>query len=399
MNIPTPDVARQATEHVTDFGDVLRIDLNQLGAPVPQTPADQEREAWALAQNEALCAHMETVARRHAGDFRSFVEWTVLNGTSYDGSSMRTVRRRMFGDGYRASITTLGWFRCDRYSARIQCVGYVPKAGAAGRFRQEIWRPAALYDTEFMGLAPATVTTFDGAKQIFLSGVVAWDDDIRPLQTDDPRRQVRMVLERIGAVFEEAHGSRHDVLRLRPFAHSPQIAAIIRDEAGRFWAGGPAPAIMLAESQSFGTPPQLYTEIQAMGVVPDRGGTVTQDEITLPAGGDRQTALRVRRAATRRWALAEVAEIRSEPGTAAAQCDMICAQAQAALQALAALGTDVCLAFCYVSGEAVARELPAALQRVVAPQSIHLVPTPPMAELDGGEVKLQMTVRTLAGER
>ena len=185
-----PDVRRQMRIRQTDWGDAVRIDLNQLGAHLPargiqgatwsEAASEALRDEWSESQNVALCDTMTEVAAGIGGGFDSFVEWTVLHNKRYDGTHMRNERRNRFRRGYRAAITTLGWAHSrTSLSTCIQAVGYVPKARAT--FHQAVWRPESLYDTEFMALAPAVVTRFGGGRQIHLSGVVAWDEGINPL--------------------------------------------------------------------------------------------------------------------------------------------------------------------------------------------------------------------------
>ena len=319
MDLATPDVQHQMGSHITDWGDALRIDLNQLGALLPgggaggETWSEETSEAlrnnWSESQNIALCDTMTAAAKEIGGDFRSYVEWTVLHNRLYDGTHMRDLRRERFGPGHRASITTLGWAHPDAtVSTCIQAVGYVPTG--KGSFKQEVWQPDCLYDTEFMALAPTVITSFGGARQIHISGLVAWDDEINPLFVGEPERQIGHVFDLIRDIFEEAGGTLSDVARLRPFAHSTEIAERIRSQIGDSWQGFPRPSVMMSDSRSFGNPPKLYTEIQVMGVLADGDSVVVQEEHPGPKGLPDQDCVVVRSSTSRDWELLHVAELR-----------------------------------------------------------------------------------------
>ena len=133
-----PDVRRRMRIRHTDWGDAVRIDLNQLGSRLPaqgvqgatwsEEAGEALRDEWAESQNVALCDTLTEVAARLGGNFDSFAEWTVLHNRRYDGTHMRSERRARFGPGYRAAITTLGWAHPSaNLSTCIQAVGYVPR--------------------------------------------------------------------------------------------------------------------------------------------------------------------------------------------------------------------------------------------------------------------------------
>ncbi len=398
-----PDVQRRMRVRHTDWGDAVRIDLNQLGAHMPsrgpqgatwsEATGEALRDEWSESQNEALCDTLTDVAAGLGGSFDSFAEWTVLHNRRYDGTHMRDARRARFSPGYRAAITTLGWAHPNAaLSTCIQAVGYVPKTRAT--FEQTSWRPESLYDTEFMALAPAVVTRFGGGRQIHLSGVVAWDDDINPLFEGQPERQISYVFDLIQDVFHEAGGSLADVVRLRPFAHSTRIARLIRTEVGRRWAGNPHPVVMMSDSRHFGDPPSLYAEIQVMGVISDNRCGVRHSEMELPAGitGDGLTCIRSCRA--RDWELIQVGELRALPGSdGKREAAQVTEQIAAILEGASLTRGDICLIFAYVSSPETAAAFSEAVSEAVPPDTVHVLPCPPMPELAGRRIKVEMTAR------
>ena len=398
-----PDVRRCMRVRQTDWGDAVRIDLNQLGARLPSqgkqgatwSEATNEalRDEWSESQNEALCDTMKEVAARWGGTFDSFAEWTVLHNRLYDGTHMRDVRRARFSQGYRAAITTLGWAHPKtRLSTCIQAVGYAPKAGVT--FEQAMWRPESLYETEFMALAPAVVTRFGGGRQIHLSGVVAWDEEINPLFEGQPERQISHVFDLIQGVFHEAGGSLMDVVRLRPFAHCTRIAGLIRTEVSRRWAGNPRPVVMMSDSRRFGDPPSLYAEIQVMGVMSDNHSGVLHSETDLPDGIFNEGATVVRCSRARDWELIQVGELRAPPGTDPnREAECVTEQMAAALQRVSLTRSDVCLTFAYVSSPEIATAVSDAVTQAAPIDTVHVLPCPAMPELEGRRIKVEMTAR------
>ncbi len=398
-----PDVRRRMRIRHTDWGDAVRIDLNQLGARLPsrgmqgatwsETNSEALRDEWSESQNEALCDTLTEVAAGLGGSFDSFAEWTVLHNKRYDGTHMRDVRRARFSRGYRAAITTLGWAHPKTgLSTCIQAVGYVPKPRAM--FEQASWRPESLYDTEFMALAPAVVTRFGGGRQIHLSGVVAWDDAINPLFEGQPERQISHVFDLIQNVFHEAGGSLTDVVRLRPFAHSTRIAQLIRTEVSRRWADHPRPVVMMSDSRRFGDPPSLYAEIQVMGVMPDSHCEVRHSEMELPAGITDEGLTRIRCSRARDWELIHVGELRARPGAGPNQeAEQVTEQMAAVLDRASLTRSDICLTFAYVSSPETAAAFSEAVSQAVPVDTVHVLPCPTMPELEGRRIKVEMTAR------
>lgn len=392
---PSPDVARDARIHVTDWGDFWRVDVNDLGARLGKEPTGGWAP-WAQRQNGRVCDHLAASLARQGGSFDSLAEWTVAVNRHYDLAHMRQTRLARWRDGFRSAITTLPWAHpeSDR-SVNLQVVGYAPKPGRAP-VTLRAWRPQRLYDCEFLGLAPAVVVDTGAARMIYLAGVVAWDRAIQPLAGDDPRAQVRLVLQMIQDVMVEAGGTPADVVRLRPFAASPAVARLIREACDELWTkrGHPAPVITMAEESSFWGAPGLFTEIQAMGIVGGAGSRVLQESPPSPVPGDAALAIRVTR--TPRFNVCHVGEIRTPPGTPPdREADAIGAQVSRIMDALGLAATDVCLAYAYVSSATVRERLVRVLGAILSPDALHLVHSPTMPELAGGNVKLELTARRL----
>ncbi len=400
-----PDVRHQMGSRITDWGDALRIDLNQLGSLLPggdlggETWSEETSEAlrnnWSESQNLELCDAMASFAKEAGGDFRSYVEWTVLHNRLYDGTHMRDLRRERFGPGHRASITTLGWLHPESsLSTCIQAVGYVPTGN--GSFKQEVWQPECLYDTEFMALAPSVITTFGGARQIHISGLVAWDNEINPLYVGDPERQIQHVFDLIREIFEEAGGTLSDVTRLRPFAHSTEIAGLIRSRIGECWKGIPAPTVMMSDSQSFGNPPKLYTEIQVMGVLSDGDSVVVQEERPAPEVLPDRDCLMVRSSTSRDWEMVHLAELRpAEPGSPKHEAAQVAYAMEAVLADEGLSNDDLCLVLAYASSPESAEAFKMGASGPFDLETLHILTCPEMPELKGRSIKVEMTARKM----
>jgi enamine deaminase RidA (YjgF/YER057c/UK114 family) len=389
------DVASAARIHATDWGDFTRIDLNMLGASLGAEPAGGW-VAWSHEQNRRLCDFMATELAKRGGGFDSIAEWTVAVNRHYDLQDMRNVRTGRWSRGFGSAITTLPWANpASTRSVSIQTVAYVPKHAQAP-FALKAWQPECLYNCDFLGLAPAVVAEVGSARMIYLSGVVAWDKAIQPLAGDDPRAQVRLVLQKIQEVFVEAGGSPADVVRLRPFTANPAVARLIREECANLWTkqGHPAPVLLMAEESSFWGAPSLFTEIQVMGIVGRAGKSVGQEEGRIAGLADEAT--RVRRTCTAHWDMVHIGELRAPAGTSEqAEAVAVGRQVSQVLSELALAPADVCLAVAYVSSASVMARLDAVLGDILGTTALHLVFSPAMSELNGRKVKLELTARKL----
>jgi enamine deaminase RidA (YjgF/YER057c/UK114 family) len=379
------DEAMEVTRTV--LGDVIRLDIAGVGARLPAALRPRPDEGppgavapgataqhFARAQNVAICDALTGAAAAAGGGFDSLAEWTVLYASGgYDGADMRGVRRARFRPGYRAAITTLGAADPRRgWGVRVNGVAYVARRPGALDLR--LWQPAALYTTEQMVLAPATVASFGGARQIYFSGLVAWDRQLNVLHADAPRRQVRHVLELLEACLTEQGGDRSSVLRLRPFTHSPEMGALIREEIDAFWRGLAPPSVCLFDGTSFGHPPRLHMELQAVAVLPDpvlahSGGQASGEP---GAGASRPTICRHRAGALDLASIAELT-VSEAAGDADAQAARLVEQLSACAAAGGLSVDDVRRVFAYVTSDAVEGALRRRL-RAVTGAVLHAVP-------------------------
>ncbi len=387
-----PDVREQMAVKKTHLGEVVRIDVNGLGARLPpDVDAEDVPQAWSGAQSVAICETLAEVASGYGGDFRSFGEWTVVHGAGYDLADIRVKRLARFGEGYRSAITTLPWIDSEsRWSARVQATAYIPRAPGLN-FEQVAVQPETLYDTEFLGLAPAVISRFGGARVVYLSGVVAWTDEIKLLFMDDPRAQVRRVFEMIGAVFEELGGSREDVVRLRPFTLNAEVAGIVREEVERFWENCIPPTMLIADGVDFWGEEGLFTEIQVMGMVGDGDLEVTHEQLPPPKAG-MDDALVVRRARSRDRELVQAGEIRGRVGTTPEQeARQVVERIGGVMAEQGLTSADVCSVVAYAGNRAAAEGFKAAVQEILPLETLHLVPGLPMGEMDGRQLKVEFT--------
>jgi len=392
---PGLDVSREARVHVTDLGAVLRVDLNMLGARLPSAPAEGWGP-WSHEQNRRLCDFLAAEMGRLGGSLDSIAEWTVAVNDHYDLRDMREVRTSRFRADFRSAITTLPWGNpASDKSVVLQAVAYVPKDPRA-HFAIRAWQPKGIYDASFLGLATAVVVELGPVSLVYLSGVVGWDRDIQPVAGDDPRRQMRIVLQQIQDVMVEAGGTPADVVRLRPFTASPEVARLVREECAQMWTarGLPAPTLLVAEDSSFWSAPGLHAEIQAMGLVARAGGTVAQDEVAV--AGVSSACTRVRRTTTPDCDWYHVADLRAPAGTPAhREAEVVGGQVRTVRQALDLAPDDVCLAVVYGGAPSTLEQLATALRGQLSPTAWHGVLCPPMPELAGGTLKVELTARKL----
>lgn len=383
-----PDVMAEGKVHVADWGDVLRIDVNGIGAKTPEPMDNDEAAAWKDQQNVAICEAMQTHASMYNGSFNSFVEWTVTGGAAYDGKGMRNVRKAKFAENYRAAITTCGWNdKQSGWATRIQATAYVPKTDK-GSYSQYSWEPDSLYSTEFMALSPAVTTEFDGVKLLHLAGVVAWDKERNVLYEDEPRLQIRHVLEMITSAFEEAGGSKEDVCRLRPFCQTREMAGIFREEVERHWADGPRPVILAADRWDA----NLAVEVQVCGLIGNES-PVQHEEIHLPIWKDAEHAV-VRVSKYNNRELLHIGEIRAEAGTVDAfeEVRQVLQQIRDVMQSLSLSKEEVNLAMVYAGSSDITRKFSEAVSDVLNPAAVHLIPCGHIYEMNGRQLKVELTI-------
>ncbi|MEK7412043.1 MAG: hypothetical protein AAB263_01865 [Planctomycetota bacterium] len=381
----TSDIHVGGAVRVTTFPGVARIDVQHLGALVPEALRDPEldkprRKIWTAQHNDALLDALTAAAVGNGGSFNSFAEWTTMCGAAYDFADINTKRRARFSGPYRAAITTVfGMERSVGLAARIQATAFIPAKGVD--FECRAWRPRALYETEFMALAPAVTVCFGGAQQVFLSGVMDWDEAHRPQNTADVRAQIRSVLQRIIAVFEEAGGSRNDVLRLRPMLPMPAYARVLQEEVAALWPEALRPICTVWAGLPM--PAGTCAEIQAYGMIGDQRATVCHEPITAAVG---MTA-RVARARDFAMVLAGPfgALSKSVQETTGHIADFMQSQRLGA--------QDVCTALVQVRDEETERACISATKDVLDPNCLHVIRVRPEEGLSGDVIHVELTAR------
>ncbi|NLF32170.1 MAG: hypothetical protein GX591_14945 [Planctomycetes bacterium] len=371
------DVRRDMKVKVTPLAGVRRVDVNQLGAAVPeplrdrQAPAE-DRKAWAARHDEALLDALDDDAAAHGGDFNSFAEWTTMCGVLYDFKDINARRRDRFSAAYRAAISTVFGLAPEAgLGALIQATAYVPDPGV--RFAMAAWQPEALYDTASMALAPAVTVRFGGAAQVYLSGVMDWDADRRQLHGDDPRAQIRSVLERIIRCFEQAGGSAQDVVRLRPVVPTADCLAILAEEVAGLWRGALPPVVLPIAGLPM--PAGQYAEIQAYGIVGDGGAAVEHRAL-----GDAARA-----AAARDFELIQAGPFAGSAADAAGRLRRLLAERDIP----AAQVANVML---FARSDEHARAFTTALAPRVDPASVHAVRARAENPLGGGDVLAEAAI-------
>lgn len=373
---------------ITDFGKVTRLDINQLGATVPNdllaSGKDEEKKAWSGSQNDAIIEAMVEQTKKNGGDFNSLAEWTVTVGALYDWG-MKNKRKAVFNEDYRSAITGLYNMNPDTgQGAWVQTTAYINK-GENEDFKQYVWRPKSLYDTEFMCLAPAVITEFGGLKQIFLSGVSAWNDKIEVQHPKDVRAQIRYTLDKIIAVFEEAGGSRNDIVRLRPFMSTTDAAQILREEIKNYWKDQ-QPVVMMADELPM--PSDSCVEIQVMGIINSTGYNAAHGELA------QEDTFVSRTCEGKTWTLYQAGEFRAQEGVdAESEAKLIAGNIKSYMEDTGLAKDDICLIYGYsqsVSDTAVLKE---ALEDVVNKASLHIIPSRPIPELGTRRFKVEVTAR------
>jgi len=352
---------------------VTRVDVHRLGALVPEGLRDpggdkEGRKAWVAQHDDALLNTLEGTATAHGGDFSSFAEWTTMCGVLYDFGDINSKRRERFKDPYRAAISTVFGVNLESgLGALIQATAFVPDRGVD--FEMTAWQPEALYDTEFMALAPAVTVRFGGARQVYLSGVMDWDNDHVQLHTDDARQQIRSVLLRIINSMTEAGGDANDVVRLRPILPTADCLPILQEELSSLWKGAIPPVV--TPIAGLPMPKGQFAEIQAYGMVSDQH-PVTHE--VLEGVG--------RRARARDF---EVIQAGPFSGSAAEGARSV--KAFLSAQKLASADLANMLVFCRTPADG--RDF--AEMAAIDPACLHLIPARPENPLAGGRILVELT--------
>jgi len=405
FSLEIPDVKKCMGLRITDWGDVHRLDLNQLGAVIPTQLralateggwADELKKKWGELQVDGILEAMENSAEALGGNFPSFAEWTVVYNELYS-PLMRTKRKEKFGDGYRAAISTLKWLSQESgLSARIQANAYIPKSRNSN-FRQVMWRPACMADYEMFVVAPAVSTYFGGISLLHVAGMLGMDSQGLLIHTEHPEKQIHYILENIISVFEEAGGTRKDVVRLRPFAQTPEIAAIIRRKVKELWKGSIEPTVFMSDGMRFGGPAdKQYAEIQAFGILKGDADILHQ-KLDITMNGSDEDTFAARSTITRDFEYIQASEIRAGqsfgPET---ESNRVVNRIEEFISKAGLCMEDICNIIVYAGTLEAAREMEEAIGKSLIPRNmVHLVPCPQMYEMGEYQIKAEVSARRL----
>lgn len=402
----------------TDMGPVVRVDVNGIGSVLPELfcevrdpsgdPDRDRKEEWIRRENLAICRLLDRAVTGAGGSFRSFCEWTVTDHwfhMRYGGADIRDKRKALFGPDYRAAISSLNWLGPDAgLSGSMQATAYVPRAGTS--FRQYAWRPKAMADYEVFGVACAVTTELPGCRLLHIAGVLGVDADFNLVAGDDPARQVRHILETIVAVVTEAGGEARDVLRIRPFVRSPEVAHLVRETVADIW-GEAQPCLMIADDMSFSPDSPYHGEFQAFAAIPAADGTPAAGtgESVAPsvptAMPSPLTAVR-RRFAHFDWVqAAEFAASEDTPRDRlpADEATEVAEAIRGFLEANEIGPGHVALIYGYAGSREMWESFLAAAARAGLPaDAIHLVPSRAMVGLGGRSLKVELTAIVPRGE-
>ncbi len=422
---PVPESG--ARVRYTDMGPVVRVDVNGIGSILPDPfsevrdpPDDPDRdrkEEWIRRENLAICRLLDRAVTGAGGSFRSFCEWTVTDHwfhMRYGAGDIRDKRKALFGPDYRAAISSLNWLDPDAgLSGAMQATAYVPRAGTP--FRQYAWRPKAMADYEVFGVACAVTTELPGCRLLHIAGVLGVDAEFNLVAGDDPARQVRHILETIVAVVTEAGGEARDVLRIRPFVRSPELARLVRATVADIW-GDEHPSLMVADDMSFSPDSPYHGEFQAFAAIPadvaadgsadgTAGAVATFGAAAMPSSF---TAVR-RRFAHFDWV--QAAEFTAPDDTpsdrlpaagrpaSADEATEVALAIRGFLEANEISPGHVALVYGYAGSRETWERFPVVAARAGLPvDAIHLVPSRPMAGLRGRSLKAELTAIVPRGE-
>jgi len=117
--------------------------------------------------------------------------------------------------------------------------------------------------------ADAVVVHLDGAKRLFISGVVAEGEDIET--------QTRSVLKQIEALVADHDGGIEDIVRVRVYISQPEMdeksLEIVHDVRNEFFVQDHLPASTLVEVEAL-VSDEFLIEIDADTIIPDNSWDV-----------------------------------------------------------------------------------------------------------------------------
>ncbi len=129
-------------------------------------------------------------------------------------------------------------------------------------------QPKGLFESEKFGFTQ--VVTSPPGKLVFVSGQVAWNEQLELVGGGDLGEQTAQALTNLGHALAAAGASPADVTQLRIYVanHKPEYIRVVGPRLSRFFEGGPPPAQTWIGVQSLGLP-DFMIEIEAVAVVPE----------------------------------------------------------------------------------------------------------------------------------
>ncbi len=128
-------------------------------------------------------------------------------------------------------------------------------------------QPPGLFASERFGFTQ--VVTSPPGRLIFVSGQVAWDENLQLVGGTDLAAQAEQALANLGAALRAADATPADLTSLRVYVvdYEPRHAGVLGPVLAKFLGDAPPPAQTLLGIQALAAP-GLLIEIEAMAVVP-----------------------------------------------------------------------------------------------------------------------------------
>jgi len=383
-------VREEMRVNVTDWGDATRVDVNQLGTrfQVAVLP-EGERQGWVQAQNAALYETLAETAARYGGGAGSFGEWSVDVGLCFEdvGFPVDKGLPERSGD---ISEPSLFWTAPESgWGVRMHAAAYVPQ-GTQSSFQQMIWQPESLpYHVErACGLAPAMITAFGGARQVFVAGLGSWDEKYRLVYAENSRGQARYVFRMLADLCAEMGGDCTDIVRMRVHVPSPEAVPILQEEVRQVWQGDVRPVVQAIVRE------QEFTDVQVLAIVSDGAHPVTHrmEELAAPDGAGPTVHL----ADARDWEVIEAGGLRGEPGAPAdRQVEQVLGQIETLQRQTETEPEDVCVVRTWTNSPELEHLFVERVGEVANPNALHLIPCIDGVRSQRPRLEVGLTVRRL----
>ena len=128
-------------------------------------------------------------------------------------------------------------------------------------------QPPELFPSERFGFTQ--VVTAAPGRLVFVSGQVAWDENLQLVGGDDLAAQAEKALANLGAALRAAGATPADLTSLRVYVvdYEPRHAGALAPVLAKFLAGAAPPAQTLLGIKALAAP-GLLIEIEAFAVLP-----------------------------------------------------------------------------------------------------------------------------------